>query len=871
MRSKSARALHALLFLYAAAGLTYYVAGAVALYSEFFRSAEYARTPIEFGDDGRTITFVREGTKAPGLHTGQILETLNGVPFTGRAQLNDVVARSKPGDTVNFGIRTPKGLTRQIRVPLPAWEGPNFSLGGNIAFLTPVLLVPLLGLAVGCWVVAARPRDRNAWFVLVLLTFPEVGFGNLDWSFWPGIWFILLGAWYMVLQKAIFLALLWLGIYFPERWRLDIRWPWLKWVLTVAFIAGSTVEIWIWYLQNFAAGQPASLVQLSAQTDRVLDGLTLSCIVLFLVAIFDKLRSASTADARRRLRVLAVGSGISFGGLILIQNLLPNLKMAPPEWLALPLSVIWFIVFPLTLAYVVVVQRAMDIRILLRIGTKYLLAKATLVLLQLAILAFVIFKLIVPVLQRHPHQAIFILIGVGILFAVARTSAVHRRIGVGSHLHAWVDRKFFRDAYDAEAVLTELSEGARRFTDRGPLIQTVSRRISEILHVPQIAVWLRGGNIFQLQETLGINIIGPVLLPENSSTVQNLVRTNRPATVYRDRPEEWLTEAAPEEKRALNSVNAELLLALPGRQRLMGVMALGPKKSEEPYTPTDLRVLQSVATQTGLALEVSELAHSLAEEAAQRERINREIEIAREVQQRLFPQELPRRPGLSLAGMCRPALGVGGDYYDLIELEDQRIGIAVGDVSGKGISAALLMASLRASLRGMTLEGPSDLAKTMKNVNRLVYEASANNRYATFFFATFDTAARELRYVNAGHNPPVLLRKNSKGAADVIRLEAGGLVVGLLPFATYEEQAVSVNPGDVLIAYTDGISEAMTIEEEEWGEERMIEAIRTVRERSADEILEAVFQAADEFTAGAPQNDDMTLLIMKLEEDGAAS
>jgi sigma-B regulation protein RsbU (phosphoserine phosphatase) len=239
------------------------------------------------------------------------------------------------------------------------------------------------------------------------------------------------------------------------------------------------------------------------------------------------------------------------------------------------------------------------------------------------------------------------------------------------------------------------------------------------------------------------------MLPEGSATVQNLARTNRPATVYRDRPEAWFEMAEPEEREVLERVNAELLLPLPGRERLMGLMALGPKRSEQPYTPTDLRVLQSVAAQTGLALEISELAQSLAREAAQREHVNREMEIAREVQQRLFPQRLPEIGGLSLAGTCRPALGVGGDYYDVIQVEDGRLGLAIGDVSGKGISAALLMASLRASLRGMTLDGPSDLARMMQKVNRLVYKASANNRYATFFFATYNPDTSELRYVNA--------------------------------------------------------------------------------------------------------------------------
>ncbi|MGA8109609.1 MAG: PP2C family protein-serine/threonine phosphatase, partial [Acidobacteriaceae bacterium] len=170
-------------------------------------------------------------------------------------------------------------------------------------------------------------------------------------------------------------------------------------------------------------------------------------------------------------------------------------------------------------------------------------------------------------------------------------------------------------------------------------------------------------------------------------------------------------------------------------------------------------------------------------------------------------------------------------------------------------------ASLRASLRGVALDNPRDFARLMHKVNVLVYEASASNRYATFFFAAYDPKTRRLECVNAGHNPPVVLRGD-----EVIRLEAGGPVVGLLPFAPYVEQALTLEPGDLLLLYTDGISEAMTHEDEEWGEERMIAAARAVENRPADEVLRALFRAADAFTAGAPQHDDMTLLVLKLDE-----
>ena len=193
------------------------------------------------------------------------------------------------------------------------------------------------------------------------------------------------------------------------------------------------------------------------------------------------------------------------------------------------------------------------------------------------------------------------------------------------------------------------------------------------------------------------------------------------------------------------------------------------------------------------------------------------------------------------------------------------MGLAIGDVSGKGISAALLMASLRASLRGMTLDAPHDLAAMMEKVNRLVYEASATNRYATFFFATYNMQTRELIYVNAGHNAPFLIRRRADNS-QVERLEAGGPVIGLLPFAKYEEQRCVLQPGDLLLAYTDGISEAMTEREEEWGEDRMLAAAETFPDGCAQQVLEHLFAEADRFTGNASQFDDMTLLVLKLQE-----
>jgi sigma-B regulation protein RsbU (phosphoserine phosphatase) len=310
-------------------------------------------------------------------------------------------------------------------------------------------------------------------------------------------------------------------------------------------------------------------------------------------------------------------------------------------------------------------------------------------------------------------------------------------------------------------------------------------------------------------------------------------------------------------------LDSELLLPLALNRKLVGVMSLGAKRSEEPYSPSDLRLLGSVATQAGLALENSRLNAQVTLEIAEREKRRRELEIAREVQERLFPQSYPPVQGLELAGACRPALAVGGDYYDFVPLPGGRLGIAIGDISGKGIPAALLMATLRAFLRGQTVRGQGDLAGLIADLSGLVYESSAPNRYATFFYAEYDPASRRLVYVNAGHNPPMLLRGGAHGEASVERLDAGGPVIGLLPECLYTQADVQLQAGDLLVAFTDGVSEAMNGAREEWGEERLLPVLQDVRGERLTAVIERVMAAADAYVAGAPQHDDMTLVVVR--------
>ena len=318
------------------------------------------------------------------------------------------------------------------------------------------------------------------------------------------------------------------------------------------------------------------------------------------------------------------------------------------------------------------------------------------------------------------------------------------------------------------------------------------------------------------------------------------------------------------------------------------VLGKGKRFFEGGSLPRGFALGSTMALPSGILVNVYKLIPTLTEEALSRAKLEREFEIAREVQERLFPQTFPNVAGVEMAAHCRPAQAVGGDYYDLIDIRDgslaeaghttgenissasgtrahscDRLGIAIGDISGKGMSAALLMASLHASLRGQVLSGAGDLGTKMANVNRLLYDASDSNRYATFFYAELDCASRTLHYVNGGHNPPAVLRKED-GAWRVFRLGDGGPVMGLLAGSVYKEQILHLLAGDILLAFTDGISETMNASEDEWGEDRMIAEAQAHADLNAEELLQRLFRAADAFAAGAPQHDDMTLVVLQI-------
>jgi serine phosphatase RsbU (regulator of sigma subunit) len=243
----------------------------------------------------------------------------------------------------------------------------------------------------------------------------------------------------------------------------------------------------------------------------------------------------------------------------------------------------------------------------------------------------------------------------------------------------------------------------------------------------------------------------------------------------------------------------------------------------------------------------------------------KDLEGAKDIQQAFFPPQSFSIPCLSCETFYQPARGIGGDYYDFLSLSGGRWGIAIGDVSGKGIGAALLMASLQASLRAQVLHPHLDLTALIGDVNRLVHESSPTALFASLFYAEYEPASRMLQYVNAGHNPPMIVRPR-KESCELFNLRAGAVPIGIFADTQVAATRFQLEKDDILVAYTDGITEAANPSGELWGLERLEGMLRSCSQMAPGEIVERILAEVSDFAEGEPQRDDVTLVVMKVQE-----
>jgi sigma-B regulation protein RsbU (phosphoserine phosphatase) len=502
---------------------------------------------------------------------------------------------------------------------------------------------------------------------------------------------------------------------------------------------------------------------------------------------------------------------------------------------------------PLSFGYAVVRYRLMNIEIVVKRSLIYGFITATVAAIYLGIV-FGIGSLLGDVVgQNNP-----VLIIAGIVIIAIVFDPLKQRI------QNFVDRRFYRERYSYQKALVEFSQTLPTLMNLDEIMESVTASILNRMHVKGVAVCLYDETGSNCTTVLQRGISGWKLdFPKaERSLVELLERTRSPQVLYNLRYDREI-DLSDEDKGKIMEAGVVLVVPIFTRDRLIGILHLAPKESEKPYSEEDIDLLQTVANQAAIAIENARLHKAEIE----KQKIEEELTMARRIQQGLLPKESPKMLGLDIAGTSIPATTVGGDYYDFIKLDDQRLLVVVGDVSGKGMSAALYMSKIQGMIQfaSRVYRSPKDI---LVEVNRRIYDGIERKSFITMIVALFDLSTRKVTICRAGHNPALVA---SNGQVSFLKLRGMGLGLepGLIFGHELEMFDEELRPGKLFLFYSDGLTEAMNEEREEFGEERVLISIRDYNTVSADALQHTVIDSLKSFRGNAEQNDDITVVVVK--------
>lgn len=445
-----------------------------------------------------------------------------------------------------------------------------------------------------------------------------------------------------------------------------------------------------------------------------------------------------------------------------------------------------------------------------------------------------------------------------------------------------IERYYEPVPYNERKIFFDLGQEAQQVSTIDQLYQQLAERIRDALEASNASIFVRddvtGHFNLRVLSTKGqhgetSSALKRLSLSSRAFVVRRLNNLSTPLVIEQREIETWsqalnsvlpaLREERAGEHDTLRTIKARILVQIRQKNELVGILSFGPRRGGFQYSAADRELLMSIAAQLALVIDNARLT----ERIVSQERMRRELALAAEVQQRLLPSAPPTGLAMEIVGFCEPARGVGGDYYDFINFDNRQLGLAIADVAGKGMPAALLMSTVQATLRSLTARNGSsttnaELASVVGKLNRLLFNSTNGEHYVTFFYATFDQTTQLLTYVNAGHNPPLYLRASESD--EFRQLTSGGLVAGAFEHAAYEQETVQMEPDDLLFLYTDGLTEALNSDGEEFGATRIMETLKSISQASVEQIRDEVVRRVREWCSGVSLYDDLTFVVMKV-------
>jgi serine phosphatase RsbU (regulator of sigma subunit) len=782
------------------------------------------------------IVFHGSTAEAAGVRSGDSCLAVDGHDLHASRLLSDplvqqlVKGKMELGRELTLSLeRGGRRFTARIRVeriPLLAVAGPIM-----LGLLTPLVMLGFV--LVGVWGLLRGPRTYEVLLIALLcfalgsLLFQPLSVGDPSGRFWTGPFYWIKNN----VSLYMYVPLLWTLFFFRliPRDRLPLR----ARQTAIGLLVLATLAL---LFLDAPLGVPAFWLYM---------GLLAALFAVTLVALGRGLRRETDMLRRRRYRL--VRTGLLYGsvslmtgwGAIMLFSVLRQTQV-PVILALLTLGVLGLcggLMIPFTFLNSHLGQRLLETEHALKKRLRYLLATAALFLVFLTVI-FLVGRWLVSRLGLTDPSLIIVLS----VLAAAFFAPVNRR------LHLWLESRFFpeRTRYREEArrFLKKLSG----FADPEQLLAQIDAYVEQTLQVrPAIALALQAKRAAAIP-----------FQEDAADSVLNRIRSGQ--GFFWDQ----LGEAVATGEDAVNGREIEwardhhISLSLPMRSygELVGVLNVGRKPGGEDFNGDDMDIFREVSDQTALALQNLHLQG----EYLEKKRLDKELSLARRVQDQLLPQEIPQLAGLDVFGRMRPCYEVAGDYFDVIPLDEWRVVLALADVSGKGAGAAMLMANLQAGLHS-ALRFTDRLDDIALGLNNLVNRNTSAAQFITCFLALYDIRSGRLTYVNAGHNPPLIVGPTGRPAR---LLEGTGLILGALADMPYGSGAETMAAGDVLVIYTDGVEEANDPQGREFGRDRIRDTVAARRTEPAQAIVQALFAEVEAFAAGTPFADDATALIARV-------
>ncbi|MBX7222105.1 MAG: SpoIIE family protein phosphatase [Blastocatellia bacterium] len=832
-----------------------------------------------------------------GIQVGDILLAPDGKPFPNLNESDMVFQRAQKTRQIALTIRKPTGEVRQYEFMLEHTI-PNFAPRRLIDYVVD-LLVPLICTLIGLYICWVRWDDTTAWFggifFLFLAPLANSSIGGMPTEF---RYFYLP---YCTVARC-FAGFFFLAFFsrFPTQTLFATRLRWIERGYAALLFCTLPLMIVADWSALFSPVLQERFSLWQSNEGWLAQPIWFLGFGLALLNFIPSIRGELPPDQARRFRVLIFGILLGIVPLIALTavQFLFSGRFTLDEY---PLEVVTiakllFFVFPLSFAYTVVKHRVLGIKQLVRRSVQYVFLSRSYFALELLTLFLAVrmlnaafIHLSLRIAAQPPPEPMLR----GLTFAVSGLGLL-LMWRVNPRLQTSIDRRFFRDAYQAQQVLSNLTRTVRRLTHTKDVLDQVSSHINAALHVDPVVFLIRGSILADCAEVFKDDVfrayccrhhngcdyeIAPdVELPADALFLKQAGNALAPIDVYFNEPDTWTEQMYLErdggpfgsaieryvaERALLKRLDAHLLVPLATSEELLGVMCLGPKLSEEPYTSEDKQLLMAVAEATALRLENARLIKRKTEEAS----LKRELEIARTIQASLLPSCPPAVPGLQVAGYSAAANLVGGDYFDYFTPAPNKMAVAIGDVTGHGVSSGLLMALAKGGLQTQ-MRTCATPASVMKSMNELICANGGKRNLMTFCYALFDMEQRVMELANAGHPFPFHYQA-ARQRVDMLEIPAYPL--GVRRLTEVNRLTISLAPDDVLVFYSDGIVEATNPQDEAFGFTRL-EAV--IVEAGADEpepIQNRILEAVKNFTAGRQFDDDVTVIVVKISRNSENS